>query len=57
MNKLSQTYLAKEDVRQSTDMRKGGADMIFSSLTESGIYTRSEDEELKWDFLVCLKFR
>ena len=35
----------------------GGADIIFSSLMETGEYTRSDDEKSKWDFLVCLKFR
>ncbi len=53
MNKLSQAYLAKAEVKRSTDMRKE-ADMTFSGLMESGKYTRSEDEELKWDFLACL---
>lgn len=33
------------------------ADAIYTKLTTSGMYDPVGDEDEKWEFLVCIKFR
>jgi hypothetical protein len=56
MNKLSQAYITHGDIKKGSDMRND-ADTIYSDLIKTGEYTASGDPVLKWDYLVCLKFR
>ncbi len=56
MNQLSRAYLANGEQDRGVDMREN-AYRINQTLKETGEYTYSDDEDMKWDYLVCLKFR
>ena len=55
MNKYAQALSARGEWKQSAAV-KLEAEQIYVELTCSGEYSGSEDEEQKWDYLVCLIF-
>ncbi|KAL2833836.1 hypothetical protein BDW59DRAFT_156634 [Aspergillus cavernicola] len=56
LNKLAQAHEASGDADRGHKMREE-ADATYKTLIQTGEYTESDDERLKWDYLICLKFR
>ncbi|KAM0456590.1 hypothetical protein ACHAO4_003620 [Trichoderma viride] len=48
------TMLKNHDL---SSMYRSEADAIYTKLTTSGVYDSVGDEDEKWEFLVCIKFR
>jgi hypothetical protein len=56
MSKLAQVYLAKGWNDRAGEMKKE-ADQIYKALMATGEYAQGTIETMKWDYLICLKFR
>ena len=55
LKKLSEALEANCQWSESNEAREE-AERIYEELISSNGYTKTDDEE-KWDYLVCLKFR
>lgn len=55
LNKLSEALWANCQWSESKKERQE-AERLYEELISSGEYTQTNDEQ-KWDYLVCLKFR
>ncbi|KAI1424999.1 hypothetical protein F5Y12DRAFT_796286 [Xylaria sp. FL1777] len=56
IHKLAEAYAAAGNIDKATKLEREAND-IYNALIATGLYTKSDYGQEKWDYLICLKFR